>query len=182
MRVDDGSSNVCQALVGGAGLLPCEADAEGVLGRAWQILLAASSTRNVNPRSSLLELNHPNDVSTSVGPCYWRAYSGIMRGQMYGVHASRRQVEASPLGVAIMELFQFGPVDWDRGWVRRVMMSKVIPAMETFVWARHGWKWTRLDALINAFDDRAALATEVGGFGAHVLDDAAGPASLVACS
>jgi len=61
------------------------------------------------------------------------------------------------------------------------MLKQVIPGMETSVHAAHGWRWTRLNALIDAFDDRAALAAE-GGFEPHVLSDAAGPASLAACS
>jgi len=102
---------------------------------------------------------------------------------------------------------------------RRVMLKEVIPGLETFVHAAHGWRqgltlvhfspqperflsptptettqcvhhkvlttsrkvdecpaplwrWTRLNALIEAFDDRAALAAEEGGFGQHVLSDA----------
>lgn len=89
--------------------------------------------------------------------------------------AARRAVEASPLGAAVSELFELEgpPLDWGSGRVRRTLLKEVLPGMETFVHATHGWRWTRLDALIDAFDDRAALAAEVGGFGEHVVGDAA---------
>lgn len=99
---------------------------------------------------------------------------------VYPVHAryakaARRAVEASPLGAAVSELFDLGgaPFDWDSGRVRRVLLKEVLPGMETFVHATHGWRWTRLDTLIDSFDDRAALMAEVGGFGEHVVGDAA---------
>ena len=39
-----------------------------------------------------------------------------MRVQLYGVDASRRLVESSPLGAALSELFEVGaaPFDWER--------------------------------------------------------------------
>jgi len=102
-----------------------------------------------------------------------------MRGKLYGVDASHRLVKASPLGVALSELFQLGPApfDWDSGWVRRVMLRQVIPGKGTFVHVAHGWPWTRLNALIDAFDDRAVLAAE-GGFGPHVLSTCPRPLLL----
>jgi hypothetical protein len=77
---------------------------------------------------------------------YWAAYSSILRGQLYGDHDARRQVEASPLGAAISHLFELGPPPfaWDTGRVRRVMLKEVLPGMETFVLATHGPWWTQL--------------------------------------
>ena len=55
----------------------------------------------------------------------------------------------------------------------RPWLEEVLPGMETYVHATHGWRWTRLATLIDRFDDRERLAAEVGGFGEHVVGDAA---------
>ena len=106
---------------------------------------------------------------------YWRAYSDIHRGCLYGVADARRRVEASPVGRALERLFDLGPAPWD-GWdtskLRRSMFREALPGMFTYVHATHGWRWTRLRRLIEAFDDPLELALEVGGFGGHVVHDA----------
>lgn len=106
---------------------------------------------------------------------YWLAYSNIMRGSLYGEIAPRRAVEASPLGEMVAEEYELGaaPWNWDSGRLRRVLLKEVMPGLETFVHATLGWRWTRLSNLIANFDDGEALALEVGGFGAHVVWDAA---------
>ena len=106
---------------------------------------------------------------------YWRAYADIHRGCLYGVADARRRVEASPIGRALERLFHLGPAPWD-GWdtskLRRSMFREALPGMFTYVHATHGWRWTRLRRLIEAFDDPVELAADVGGFGGHVVQDA----------
>ena len=66
-----------------------------------------------------------------------------------------------------------GPIDQMNGPIDQMngapWHEEVLPGMETFVHATHGWRWTRLDTLIDRFDDRERLAAEVGGFGEHVV-------------
>ena len=64
---------------------------------------------------------------------------------------SKRNVHRYTLGAMVGELFELGtaPFDWDSGRVRRVLLKEVLPGMETYVHATHGWRWTRLDTLID---------------------------------
>ena len=118
---------------------------------------------------------------------YWRAYAGINRGILYGDEPSRRAVEASKLGRCVVRHFDLprasgpdgggGEIDWTSAATRKAMLKDVLPGMKTYVQMMHGHKWTRLSRLIDRFDDREALAREVGGFGRHVVSDAKTQAS-----
>jgi hypothetical protein len=118
---------------------------------------------------------------------YWRAYAGINRGILYGDEPSRRAVEASKLGRCVVRHFDLprasgpdgggGEIDWTSAATRKAMLKDVLPGMKTYVQMTHGHKWTRLSRLIDRFDDREALAREVGGFGRHVVSDAKTQAS-----
>ena len=61
---------------------------------------------------------------------------------------------------------------WDARSTRRILTSAVVPGMATFTHATHGFQWTRLRGLIEAFDDAETLAKDPAGFDAHVLEDA----------
>ena len=106
---------------------------------------------------------------------YWRAYCDLHRAVLYGDTRARARVECSRLGAVLATHFRLdlgAPRAWDRRETRRLVTSAALPGMATFVHAAHGFRWTRLRNLIEAFDDATALAKDPTGFGAHVLEDA----------
>ena len=106
---------------------------------------------------------------------YWRAYCDLHRAALYGDKSARARVECSRLGAVLATHFHLNlsvSKAWDARSTREVLTSAVVPGMATFTHATHGFQWTRLRNLIEAFDDEEALAKDPAGFGAHVLEDA----------
>jgi hypothetical protein len=106
---------------------------------------------------------------------YWRAYCDLHRAALYGDKSARARVECSRLGAVLATHFHLNlsvSKAWDARSTREILTSAVVPGMATFTHATHGFQWTRLRNLIEAFDDAEALARDPAGFGAHVLEDA----------
>ena len=106
---------------------------------------------------------------------YWRAYCDLHRAALYGDKSARARVECSRLGAVLATHFRLDlsvAKAWDARSTREILVSAVVPGMATFTHATHGFQWTRLRNLIEAFDDAEALAKDPAGFGAHVLEDA----------
>ena len=106
---------------------------------------------------------------------YWRAYCDLHRAALYGDKSARARVECSRLGAVLATHFRLDlsvAKAWDARSTREILTSAVVPGMATFTHATHGFQWTRLRNLIEAFDDAETLAKDPAGFGAHVLEDA----------
>ena len=106
---------------------------------------------------------------------YWRAYCDLHRAALYGDKSARARVECSRLGAVLATHFRLDlsvAKAWDARSTRDILTSAVVPGMATFTHATHGFQWTRLRNLIEAFDDAETLAKDPAGFGAHVLEDA----------
>jgi hypothetical protein len=101
---------------------------------------------------------------------YWHAYKDIYKGAIYRVEDSRRRVEASKLAPVIVKFF--GEFNWQQFKFQIALTRDLLIACKSYIWRTKGWMWTRLNRLIQHFDDREALEAATTGFAYAVLNDA----------
>ena len=106
---------------------------------------------------------------------YWHLYKNIIRGLLYGVVAAREAVQSSELGELLGNQeprLGAGKWNWDNDvFLRKLLLRRLMPAMELYVHQNFGSNWTRLRTLIKNFESPHFERED--DFAWHVTGDAA---------
>jgi hypothetical protein len=100
---------------------------------------------------------------------YWQAMREVHNAVEYRDEIFQRAVEASKLAPVLLKLFKDsigGGVPFRWQWTRKtcqyVLIQRFLPACKTYIERTCGPYWTRLDNLIDNFDNREVLEASTG--------------------
>ena len=110
---------------------------------------------------------------------YWEFYCTVMRAVNYDHKESRAKVSTSILIPILHQLYprvvaEDGSVAWNKSKVRRTFSHDILGLLHAYIAHEYGEKWTQLNTLIDAFEDRDEFAKDPTRFGWLCLEDAKG--------